>query len=207
MTRPLGAAFIGASALIACLVVPSSGSAQRAPMTSPVFDRAVVIGGEWLQATALPLNRSTVGSVSFDAALRHPHWAVDAGYLRIARDLSTVQGGFISLGVPLAWRRLLAIPSIGAFGGQAQRSVDSTGFDFIGPNNVTGHTPRYTFSESGTFGGGVGLTVEVPVYRVIALRASGSEWLFSGTTLEGDRARGMVGIGLSIRLAQLGGIR
>ena len=207
MTRTHGAALTSAPILIACLLVPSWGFAQRAPVTSPVFDRAVVVGGEWLQATALPLNRSTVGSVSFDAALRHPRWAVDVGYLRIARDLSTVQGGFASFGVPLALGRLLAIPSIGAFGGQAQRSVDSTGFDWIGPNNTTGHTPRYTFSESGTFGGGVGLTLEVPVYRVIALRASGSEWVFSGTTLEGDRARGMVGIGLSIRVTQLGGIR
>lgn len=207
MTRPLGAAFASASALIACLVVPSSGFAQRAPVTSPVFDHSVVIGGEWLQATALPLNRSTLASVSFDAALRHPHWAVDAGYLRIARDLSTVQGGFVSLGLPLAWGRLLAIPSIGAFGGQAQRSVDSTGFDFIGPNNTIGHTPRFTFSQSGTAGGGVGLMLEVPVYSVVALRASGSEWYFSGTTLEGDRARGMIGIGLSIRVTQLGGVR
>jgi hypothetical protein len=207
MTRPLGAAFTSASALIACFVVSSSGFAQRAPATSPVFDRAVVIGGEWQQATALPLNRSTVGSVSFDASLRHSRWAVDAGYLRIARDLSTVQGGFVSLGLPLAWGRLLAIPSVGAFGGQAQRSVDSTGFDWIGPNNTTGHTARFTFSESGTAGGGVGLTLEVPVYSIVALRASGSEWFFSGTTLEGDRARGMLGIGVSIRVTQLGGVR
>jgi hypothetical protein len=127
--------------------------------------------------------------------------------LRIARDLSTVQGGFASVGIPLAWGRVLAVPSIGAFGGQAQRSVDSTGFDWIGANNVAGHTPRYSFSRSGSAGGGVGLMLEVPVYSVIALRASASEWYFSGATLEGDRARSLIGVGLSIRLRQIGGIR
>ena len=145
--------------------------------------------------------------MSAEASLRHSHWAVDAGYLRIARDLSTVQGGFVSLGVPLAWGRVLAIPSIGAFGGQAQRSVDSTGYNFIGANGVVGHVPRYSFSTSGSAGGGVGLTLEVPVYRVIALRASASEWYFSGATLEGDRSRSLVGVGLSIRVPQFGGIR
>jgi len=145
--------------------------------------------------------------MSADVSLRHSRWAIGAGYLRIARDLSTVQGGFVSVGVPLAFGRLLAIPSIGAFGGQAQRSVDSTGFDFVGPNGVVGHTPLYSFSESGSAGGGVGLTLEVPVYRAIALRASGSEWYFSGAPLEGDRARTLVGVGLSIRVNSLGGSR
>jgi hypothetical protein len=199
--------FLRAAALVAGLAsVNAPAIAQRAS-TSATFDRGIVVGGEWLQATALPLDRNTLASVSFDASLRHSHWAVDAGWLRIARNLSTVQGAFASFGVPLAWGRLLALPSIGAFGGQAQRSVDSTGFDFIGPNGVVGHTPRYSFSKSGSAGAGVGLTLEVPVYRAVALRASGSEWYFSGATLDGDRARTLVGVGLSVRVNSLGGIR
>jgi len=202
-----------ASALILLTAMPSFG--QRPATTGGggagaaglAFDRGIVIGGEWLQANALPLDRSTLASLSFDASLRRSRWAVDAGWLRIARNLSTVQGGFVSLGLPLVWGRLLAIPSIGAFGGQAQRSVDSTGFDFIGPNGVVGHTPRYSFSKSGSAGGGAGLTLEVPVYSVIALRASASEWFFSGATLDGDRARTLVGVGLSIRVNRTGGIR
>ncbi len=79
--------------------------------------------------------------------------------------------------------------------------------DFVGTNGVIGHTPRYSFSQSGSAGGGVGLTLEVPVYRAIALRASGSEWYFSGAPLEGDRARTLVGVGLSIRVNRLGGSR
>lgn len=208
MTRSFGVAPISAAALIAFLASPSLALGQLAPApTSAAFNRGIVIGGEWLQANALPLNRNTLASVSFDAAIRHSHWAIDAGWLRIARELSTVQGGFVSFGVPLAWGRLLAVPSIDAFGGQAQRSVDSTGFNFIGPNNTTGHTPRFTFSEAASAGGGVGLTLEVPVYRAMALRASGSEWYFSGAPLEGDRTRGVVGVGLSIRVSHLGGSR
>jgi hypothetical protein len=198
--------FLRAAALFAGLAsVSTPVVAQRS--TSATFSHGVVVGGEWLQANALPLDRNTLASVSFDASLRHSHWAVDAGWLRIARNLSTVQGAFVSFGVPLAWGHLLALPSIGAFGGQAQRSVDSTGFDFVGPNGVIGHTPRYSFSQSGSAGGGVGLTLEVPVYRAVALRASGSEWYFSGATLAGDRARTLVGVGLSIRVNSLGGIR
>ncbi len=197
----------GAVALLACLVSVSRLATAQSASTSTAFDRGIVVGGEWLQANALPLDRNTLGSVSVDASLRRSHWAVDAGWLRIARNLSTVQGAFVSFGVPLAWGRLLAVPSIGAFGGQAQRSVDSTGFDFVGPNGVVGHTPRYSFSKSGSAGAGVGLTLEVPVYRAVALRASGSEWYFSGATLDGDRARTLVGVGLSIRVNSLGGVR
>jgi hypothetical protein len=199
---------VGVSALVAslaCFAVPAV--AQRATQASPAFNHGVVVGGEWLQANALPLDRNTLGSMSADASLRHSHWAVDAGFLRIARNLSTVQGGFLSFGVPLAWGRVLAIPSIGAFGGQAQRSVDSTGYDFVGANGIVGHVPRYSFSTSGSAGGGVGLTLEVPVYRVLALRASASEWYFSGATLEGDRSRSLIGVGLSIRVPRVGGIR
>ncbi len=207
MPRPLQTA-ARAAAVVACLAcIADPATAQRPAPASATFNHGIVVGGEWLQANALPLNRDALGSMSAEASLRHSHWAIDAGWLRIARNLSTVQGGFVSVGVPLAWGRLLAIPSIGAFGGQAQRSVDSTGFDFVGPNGVIGHTPRYSFSQSGSAGGGVGLTLEVPVYRAIALRASGSEWYFSGAPLEGDRARTLVGVGLSIRVNRLGGSR
>lgn len=199
MTRTLGAATAIAAALVTSL--SSSLPAQRVPQSaSATFDHGVVVGGEWLQANALPLNRSAAGSMSFDAALRHSRWAVDAGWVRIARDLSTVQGGFVSFGVPLAWKRLLFIPSVSGFGGQAQRSVDSTGYDWIAPGGLTGHVPRFSFSQSGSVGGGAGLALEVPVFRMIAVRASASEWYFSGAPLEGDRARTLIGVGGSIRV-------
>jgi hypothetical protein len=203
MIRPVGAVAAATTALIALVANPVLG--QRPAPASVTFNHGIVIGGEWMQATALPLHRDAMVSLSVDAGLRRGHWAVDAGWLRIARELSTVQGGFVSLGYPLAFGRALFIPSLGAFGGQAQRSVDSTGFDFVGTNGVIGHTPRFSYSKSGSAGGGGGLTLEVPVYRVIALRASVSQWFFSGTPLENDRARTVVGVGGSIRV--LGGSR
>lgn len=206
LLRPLSIGVVPALAAVLVALSTTQALGQSAAART-VFDRGVVLGGEWLQANALPLDRNTLASVSFDASLRRSRWAVDAGWLRIARNLSTVQGGFVSFGVPLAWGRLLAIPSIGAFGGQAQRSVDSTGYDFITPSGVVGHVPQYSFSKSGSAGGGVGLMLEAPLYRVIAVRASASEWYFSGAPLEGDRARTLVGIGLSIRLNRLGGTR
>jgi hypothetical protein len=40
--------------------------------------------------------------------------------------------------------------------------------------------------------------VELPVYRVLAVRGTASQWAFSGTSLEGDRSRTLLGVGLSI---------
>ena len=156
---------------------------------------------------ALPLNRNTLASVSFDASLRHSHWAVDAGWLRIARDLSTVQGGFVSFGFPSG----VGSPSRPSVDRRVRRSGAAFsrlhGFDFDRPQRCRRSHAALQLLESGSAGGGVGLTLEVPVYRVVGFRASGSEWYFSGATLEGDRARTLVGVGLSIRVNSLGGIR
>lgn len=198
MTRPIGAVAAATTALVALLATPAAG--QVSTRGGGAFDHGIVVGGEWMQATALPLHRDAIVSLSLGAGLRRSHWSVDAGWLRIARELSTVQGGYASVGYPIAFGRALVIPSLGGFGGQAQRSVDSTGFGFVGPNGVVGHTPRFSYSKSGSAGGGAGLTLEVPVYRVIALRASASEWFFSGAPLDKDRSRTIVGIGASIRV-------
>ena len=192
-----------ASALIAVLSLPAA--AQRSAPTA--FDRGIVLGGDWLQANALPLDRDAIQSVAFDASLRRSRWALDAGFLRIARSLSTVQGGTVMIGAPIAWHRLLVVPAVGGFGGRAQRSVDSTGFDWVDAAGNPGHTPRYTYSSAASIGGGGSLTLELPVYRFVALRASGSTWYFGGAPLEGDRTRTVVGVGLSLRVQELGGGR
>ena len=186
-----------ASAVFALLSSPAAAQGTAAPAA---FDHGIVVGGDWLQANALPLDRNALQSLAFDASLRRSRWALDAGWLRIARTLSTVQGGTLTIGVPLAWHRLLVIPAVGGFGGQAQRSVDSTGYDWTDAAGHTGHTPRYSYSSAASFGGGGSLTLEVPVYRFIALRASGSSWYLSGAPLDGDRVRTVVGVGLSIRV-------
>ena len=80
---------------LAILSLIAAASAPVAAQTSRVFDSGIVLGGDWLQANALPLDRDAVHSGSVSLSLRHHRWGVEAGFLRIARTLSTVQGGTI----------------------------------------------------------------------------------------------------------------
>ena len=179
---------LGVASLIA-------GSASAQTTRRP--DTGITLSGAWLQANALPLDRDAMQSGSVALGLRRSGWGVEAGWLRIARTLSTVEGGSLALQRPVHWRSLDFLPSVSVLGGKAYASVDSTGYDWTAAGGATGHTPRYTYSEGGTFGGGVGLTVEVPLFKALALRGVASQWAFSGTSLEGDRARTVLGVGLS----------
>jgi hypothetical protein len=186
-----------ASTIIGLCLSASRLQAQQAAL----FERGVVATGDWLQANALPLDRDAFQSASAGLSFRNGRWAADAGWLRVARSLSTVQGGSVSVGRLLPWKRVLFVPAVGGFVGRAQRSVDSTGFDFVDPaTGVTGHTPRYSYSSAASFGGGAGLTVEIPLYRALALRGVAWQWWFSGAPLDGDRARTVLGVGFSVRL-------
>ena len=186
---------------VLCAIVVSAAlpvSAQVVP-TSPAGS-SIVIHSEWLQANALPLDRDALPSVAIMGSYRRPSWSVDAGWLRVARTLSSVHGGAVLLGRPLQWRQALFIPAIGGFGGRAQASADSTGFDWVAPDGTPGHTPRYSYSSAASFGGGASLTVEYPVYRGLGVRAVAQQWIFGGAPLEDDRARTLVGAGFSLRV-------
>ena len=174
----------------------------QAAVPRPVFNSGIVVGADWLQANALPLDRDALQSVSATVALRRPAWSVEAGWLRIARTLSTVQGVTVAVGRPIQLGPALLIPALGALGGKAYASNDSTGYDFIGPGGVPGHQPRYSYSEGGTFGGSAGLTIEAPVYRWIAVRVDVAEWVFSGSPFADDRFRTTLGAGLSLKVRQ-----
>jgi len=176
--------------------------ATTLPAQQPAtFTRGIVVNGDWLQANALPLDRDALHSVDGSLSLRRGAWSVDLGWLRVARALSTIQGGTVSFGWLLPWNRVLFVPTIGGLVGRAQRSVDSTGYDWVDPTTgAKGHTPRYSYSSASSVGGSVGLVVEVPVYRVVAFRGVVSQWYFSGSPLEGDRARTLLGAGLSLRV-------
>lgn len=190
--------FLVPAALLGSLTVAAPVGAQ----VVPPFDRGIVLGGDWLQANALPLDRDAFQSSAVTVSLRRRTWAVEAGWLRIARTLSTVQGGSLSVGPLLHWGGALFLPSVGVLGGKASASRDTTGFDWVGAPGITGHTPRYSYSSASTFGGGVGLTVEYPLYRGLAARGLVSQWYFSGAPLEGDRARTLLGAGLSLRVGR-----
>jgi hypothetical protein len=170
-------------------------------MATPRFDTGIVVGGDWLQANALPLDREAMHSIDVGVSWRRQNWAVEGGWLRVARDLSTVQGVYVSAGPLLHWGRAVFIPNIGILGGQSFRSVDSTGYDFV-LNDVAGHQTRYSYSDGFAAGASVGLTADVAVYRMFGIRAMAAEWLFSGEPLAGDRARFVVGAGLSLRVGR-----
>jgi len=183
------------------LVALGLPASRLAAQRNTVFEHGIVAHGDWLQANALPLGRDAFQSAAADISYRFNGWSADAGWLRVARSLSTVQGGTLSIGRLLPWKGVLFIPAVGGLIGRAQRSVDSTGFDFVDPaTGAVGHTPRYSYSSGASVGGGVGLTLEVPLYRVIAARGAVSQWFFSGSPLEGDRSRTVLGAGLSVRV-------
>jgi len=179
-----------------------AASTPLAAQASRVFDSGIVLGGDWLQANALPLDRDAVHSGSVNLSLRRHSWGVEAGFLRIARTLSTVQGGTLSAGPLLHWGPVLFFPTVGVLGGKAEASRDSTGYDFVGTGGVVGHQPRYSYSSAGTAGGNVALTIEAPLFRALGVRAVASQWYFSGAPLEGDRQRFLVGAGLSLRVGR-----
>jgi len=187
---------------LAALSLIVAASAPLAAQASRVFDSGIVLGGDWLQANALPLDRDAIHSGSVNLSLRRHSWGVEAGFLRIARTLSTVQGGTLSAGPLLHWGPVLFFPTVGVLGGKAEASRDSTGYDFVGTGGVVGHQPRYSYSSAGTAGGNVALTIEAPLFRALGVRAVASQWYFRGAPLEGDRQRFLVGAGLSLRVGR-----
>lgn len=190
-------------ALQTLLIASALGATARpASAQRPVFNSGIVVGGDWLQANALPMDRDALESFSLTAAWRRPAYAVEAGWLRIARTLSTVQGVTVAVGRPIHLGPALFIPALGALGGKAYASNDSTGYNFIGTDAVPGHQPRYSYSEGVAFGGSAGLTIEAPVYRWIGIRLDVAEWVFSGSPVADNRFRTTLGAGLSLKVRQ-----
>jgi hypothetical protein len=189
-----------AAGWLSIAALPAKQLAAQQPAS---FTRGIVVDGDWLQANALPLDRDAMHSVDGSISIRRQTWSADLGWLRVARTLSTVQGGTLGIGWLLPWNRVLFVPTVGGFVGRAQRSVDSTGYDWVDPTTgASGHTPRYSYSSGSSVGGSIGLAAEVPVYRVIAFRGVVSQWFFSGAPLDGDRARTVLGAGLSLHVGR-----
>ena len=117
------------------VAVASPLGAQGAPGAPPqgtrLFESGIVVSGAWLQANALPLDREAVHSGAIDASYRWNHWSVEAGFLRIARDLSTIEGGSAAFGRLFRWKAVQFIPAVGVLVGRALSSRDTTGFDWV----------------------------------------------------------------------------
>lgn len=191
--------------LLLALSAAAPLGAQAVPSTRvgvvPSHD-AFVVGGDWLQVQSLDRTGGAFPSTSFDVGMRFGSWSAEAGWLRIARDLSTVQGGTLSFGRIVSAGPVLFIPALKVLGGQAYVSVDTSGYEFTDSTGAPGHQPRYTYSEGFTFGGGVGVTMEVPVYRWIRARVVASQWLFGGTPVADERTRTVLGAGLTVRVGR-----
>ena len=187
--------------LAAPVVAQQTPARPIATAASPGYHSGFVASGEWQQATELPLDRETMQSNAFDLALRLNGWSFGAGWLRIARNLSTIQGGTLSAGKLFQLGPVTFIPALSALFGQSYVSVDSTGYDYTVPaTNTIGHVARYSYSDGFAFGGSIGLTAEYPVYRMIGLRASAAQWLFAGDPVANKRGRTVVGVGLSVQV-------
>lgn len=187
------------SSLVLCCVTSLSLAAQAAPASTRSFDHVIIVGGDWYQANALPLNRDAAQSVGGDISWRPGDWAFNGGFLRIARDLSTIQGVTLSAGRVIHAGPVRFIPALSILGGESYESRDSTGYNFV-TGTTTGHVARYSYSSGFAFGGAGGLTLEIPIYRIVAARASAAEWVFAGSPVAGDRTRTVVGVGLTIRV-------
>jgi hypothetical protein len=198
-TRRCLTAALGCAALCGSLAVPLSAQSPAPVGPARSFDHVIILGGDWLQANAMPLNRAAAQSVGGDISWRPGSWAINGGFIRIARDLSTVQGGTLSFGRVLRAGPVRFIPAVSLFGGEAYASVDTTGYNYAS-GTTTGHVPRYDYSSGFAYGGGGGLTLEVPVFSVIGIRGGASEWFFGGTPLDGDRSRTVVSVGLTLRV-------
>ena len=190
--------------VVALCCIASSPLRAQAPVAAsppaPSFDNTIVVGGSWLQGNALPLNRSATQSFSGDVSWRRGSLTLNAGFLRIARDLSTLQGGTLSGGWVFKTGPVAFVPTLSAFAGAAYVSVDSTGYDFVN-GTTTGHVARYSYSNGASFGGGAGLAIEVPIVSVVGARLAGSEWVFSGSPIpSNDRTRTVLAVGLTIKV-------
>jgi hypothetical protein len=193
-------------ALFACgLIMISEASAQPIPGASreKIFVRA-----DWLQAGALPLHRDALHSIDAAIEFRRTSWSAEAGYLRAARTLSTVHGGYLAVSKTFRNGDLTILPGIGILGGYAKVSLDTSGYEYTqagtGGTVVTGHQPRYTYSSALTIGAGAMLALEYSVSSMVNLRGSVAEWVFSGTPMEPDRQRLLAGVGVSLHLPWTG---
>jgi hypothetical protein len=194
--RSNGGVCAAAALFLTCMAVVAIPAAAQSSNGSA----AASIRAEWLQANALPFTRNAAPSASAALEFRRPAWSIEVGWLRVARALSTVQGGFIGISRPIRFADAVLLPGIAVLGGVVEASRDSTGYDFTGGTPpVQGRQPRYDYSEGGTAGGGVTLAFEYPARSTVSLRASGAQWYFTGKPITGDRNRTVAGVGLVVR--------
>ena len=90
---------VNALGILGFAIISASAAGAQAPTQSGHrFDDGISLSGAWLQANALPMDRDALQSGSVTVALRRRGWSAEVGWLRVARTLSTVEGGSLTIG-------------------------------------------------------------------------------------------------------------
>jgi len=193
-TSPFGAGFIGiTAAAVMALALPPSANAQA----TGFVPRPLSVRADWLQAQE-PLTRNALPSSAVAIAWEGATVGYQLGFLRIARDLSTIEGG--TAGVELASRINRFRIALGATGmvGVAMASRDTTGYDFVGAGGGVGHTPKFDYSKSGAKGVGATLSLEYEFFDHLGVRVTAGSWRFSGAPLGSATSRRTIGAGVTV---------
>lgn len=187
-------------AAVALLGAVTMTAAPLHAQFSPTRD--LQLRGEWLQASK-SLSRDALPSHGASVAIGDGRGnQLVAGWLRAARDLSTVQGALLGYERRLDTGPIGILPGVAIMGGQAKASVDTSGYDFLGSGGAIGRVPRYTFTSGGAAGGAVTLAIEIPVVARAALRLGAQQWFLTGTPIKGDATRFLAGAGLTLCLGR-----
>jgi hypothetical protein len=175
------------------LAVPPTASAQGGGLKS----LALSARADWLQANEA-LSRSTLPSNALAIAYEGRIFGFTAGFLRIARNLSTIEGG--TVGAEAAYRLGRFRMALGVTGmvGVAMASRDTTGFEYVSAGGATGHTAKWDYTRASASGGGATVSLEYAFPDYLGLRVTGGTWSFSGTPLGTERTRTTIGAGVTV---------
>jgi len=187
-------------ASVLLMAAPAHAQSQRAAM-APSFGPLAAVSAEWLQIGAGSLDRDATPSLAIAVAHDRPNGLrLEAGYLRAARRLSTVNGATGSVSMPLTYGRLTVRPGIGALVGRAVTTVDEGGYAWQSgtPDSTeTGYQSHRSYLRETTVGGAVNLGAEFQVIRALAITASVRQWVFTGDAIRQNRTPMLAGLGLS----------
>lgn len=176
------------------LAVLCLAASQRAGAQSAWYVRA-----DWMQASDISIDRSTMPSAIFSLERRTDGLAIELGYLRAVRSMSTVQGGFALFSRPFKLGSATTFAGGGMFFGGSAASADTSGYHYV-TGGQTGYQSRFSYSNGPAAGAGVQLAITYPLGTTTEVRASASEWGFSGHPVSGDNLRFLAGIGIAIQL-------
>ena len=187
-----------ATALAVLLAAPRAIVAQSGGFAPPPFAaQPFAARADWLQANEA-LSRSTLPSNALAIAYEGRIFGFTAGFLRIARNLSTIEGGTAGAEVAYRFGRFRMALGVTGMVGVAMASRDTTGYEYVSAGGATGHTAKWDYTRASASGGGATVSLEYDFLDYLGLRVTGGTWSFSGTPLGTERTRTTIGAGLTV---------